>query len=123
MVVVDDHELVRNTLVVAMGDQPDIDVVGTAGSIAEAIAVTTEYRPDVVILDYRLPDGDGISGARQLRETSTPPAVVMLTARDDPQTRAEAFAAGCSGFVTKGAKLDQLADAVRAAARPDSLRG
>ena len=104
-----------------LGDQPDLEIVGTAASIAEAMAVSRENRPDVVVLDYRLPDGDGITGARQLRQMETPPAVVMLTARDDQETRVQAMAAGCSGFVTKGARLDQLADAVRAAVRPAPL--
>lgn len=116
MVLVDDHELVVNTLSAVMGLEPDLEVVGTAASIDEAIQVISGATPDVVVMDFRLPDGDGVTGTRRILETSPGVRVVMLTGRDDPATREQAREAGCSGYVVKGARLGNLADVVRAAA-------
>jgi DNA-binding NarL/FixJ family response regulator len=115
-VLIDDHALVLHTLAAILQDEPDLEIVGTATTIEEALRVTSETEPDVVVIDYRLPDGDGVTGARRIRQAVPGVKVVMLTARDDPATRDDALGAGCSGFVTKGAKLEQVTRAVRAAA-------
>ena len=115
VLLVDDHELVLLTLVAAMGAEPDFDVVGSAKTIADALVVAATAHPDVVVIDYLLPDGDGADGARQLRQATPDLRVIMLTGRDDEATRKAAMDAGCCGFVAKGARLDQLAVAVRAA--------
>lgn len=119
MVLVDDHDLVLRALAAAMAIEPDLEVVGTAMTIEEALQATARSSPDVVVIDYWLPDGDGATGARRLREADPGVRVVMLTGRGDDDAREQAFAAGCSGFVAKGAKFDQLAHAVRAAAAAD----
>ncbi len=116
ILLVDDHEMVLNTMAAVMRLEPDFEVVGTATTLEAAIRLTTEKEPDVVVIDYRLPDGDGVVGTRQIRSIAPEARVVMLTGMDDPATRAEAFEAGCSGFVTKGARIDELARAVRTAA-------
>lgn len=114
ILLVDDHEMVLSTMAAVMRLEPDFDVVGTATTIEGALALVDGAAPDVVVIDYRLPDGDGVSGTRQIRAAAPGVHVVMLTGMDDPATRAEAFEAGCSGFVAKGARLDELARAVRA---------
>lgn len=116
IVIVDDHEMVRNALAAVMADEPGVEVVGTGGTIDEALDIASKMRPDVVLMDYRLPDGDGAQGARALRHRLPDVKVIMLTGRDDEATRAEAAAAGCVGFVAKGARLDRVAETVRAAA-------
>ncbi len=121
--LVDDHDLVLRALAAALQAEPGINVVGTAMTIEEALRATLDTIPDVVVIDYWLPDGDGASGTRQLRQALPGLRVVMLTGRDDAAARAEAFEAGCSGFVAKGARLDELARAVREAAAAPEPRG
>ena len=119
VVLVDDHDMVLALLVAAMAAEPDFEVVGSAMTIADALLVTAASDPDVVVIDYTLPDGDGAEGARRLRQATPDLRVIMLTGRDDEATRLEALDAGCCGFVAKGARLDQLARAVRAAVNAD----
>jgi DNA-binding NarL/FixJ family response regulator len=116
ILLVDDHEMVLSTMAAVMQLEPDFQVVGTAMTIAGALEQAAAHRPDVVVIDYRLPDGDGVLATRRIRELVPGTRVVMLTGMDDPATRAEAFEAGCSAFVAKGARIDRLASAVRTAA-------
>ena len=116
ILLVDDNELVLSTMATVMELEPDFDVVGTAMTIDAALRLTGETAPDVVVIDYRLPDGDGVDGTRRIRALAPGAKVVMLTGTDDLATRDQAFEAGCSAFVTKGARLDELARAIRAAA-------
>lgn len=118
ILLVDDHEMVLSTMAAVMRLEPDFEVVGTATTIAAALEQTAVHRPDVVVIDYRLPDGDGVIATRKIRELVPNARVVMLTGMDDPATRAEALEAGCSAFVAKGARIDELAHAVRTAAVP-----
>ena len=116
VLLVDDHEMVLSTMAAVMRLEPDFQVVGTAMTMEGALEQTAAHRPDVVVIDYRLPDGDGVVATRQIREIAPEVRVVMLTGMDDPATRAEALEAGCSAFVAKGARIDDLARAVRSAA-------
>ena len=116
ILLVDDHEMVLNTMAAVMRLESDFEVVGTAMTIAGALEQAVAHQPDVVVIDYRLPDGDGVVATRKLRQLLTGVRVVMLTGMDDPATRIEAFEAGCSAFVAKGARIDELARAVRTAA-------
>ena len=115
LLLVDDQDLVLHVLAATLGPEPDLVVVGTAATIEEALRVAAETLPDVVVVDYRLPDGDGPTATRRLLQATPGLKVIMLTGRDDPAARVAAFEAGCCGFVAKGAKLDVLAVAVRAA--------
>lgn len=116
ILLVDDHEMVLSTMAAVMRLEPDFEVVGTATTLEAALRLTAETGPDVVVIDYRLPDGDGVAGTRQICGIAPDTRVVMLTGMDDPAIRAEALKAGCCGFVPKGARIDELARAVRAAA-------
>jgi DNA-binding NarL/FixJ family response regulator len=116
LLLVDDHDLVLKMMVAVMRMEADVQVVGTATTIEEAVRVAEEVQPEVVVMDYRLPDGDGLTGTRRVLETVPAAKVVMLTGRDDPETRASAFEAGCSGFVAKGARLDELLSVIRSLA-------
>ena len=79
ILLVDDHELVLNTMAAVMRLEPDFDIVGKAMTIADALRLTAETGPDVVVIDYRLPDGDGVEGTRQLLDVAPNVHVVMLT--------------------------------------------
>jgi two-component system nitrate/nitrite response regulator NarL len=123
VLLVDDHEMVLSTMAAVMRLEPDFQVVGTAMTIEGALEHTAALTPDVVVIDYRLPDGDGVAATRQIREIAPEVRVVMLTGMDDPATRADALEAGCSAFVAKGARIDELAGAVRTAAEAPKPAG
>jgi len=114
--LLDDHELVRAGVKDFLQTQPDIRVIGEAGTAAAALERIPALGPDVAILDVRLPDGDGISVCQQLRSQRPEVACLMLTARADDQTRADARAAGAAGYVLKQIRGSDLIGAVRTAA-------
>ena len=120
VLIVDDHDVVALGLQSLLDDVDGIDVVGRAGSVADAVAGFDRHQPDVVLADYRLPDGTGADVTRTLRERSADVRVVMVTAAADRHVLAQALDSGCSGFVSKNADRDDLVAAIRAAADDDS---
>ncbi len=112
VVVVDDHGMVRESIGMALGRSPGIEVVGSAASVAEGHDVIVAMQPDVAVLDYALPDGTGIDLARSIDGLEPPVRTVILTASEGVQSAAEAVAAGCAGFVRKSADLDDLSAGV-----------
>ncbi len=120
VLIVDDHDVVALGLQSLLEDVDDIDIVGRAGSVAAALEAFDHDQPDVVLADYRLPDGTGADVARLLRARSADVRVVMVTAAADRHVLAQALDSGCSGFVSKNADRDDLVAAVRAAADDDS---
>lgn len=114
VLVVDDHQMFAESLVRLLNDEPDIDVIGIAGTAEAAHALTKEHRPHVVVLDYGLPDLDGASVARVLRDAHHEVEIVMLTGRVDESVLEVAIQAGCRGFVTKDKAASELLGAVRA---------
>lgn len=115
VLIVDDHQMMAEGLGSALGSEEDIEVVGVAGSVAQALALATDQQPDVVLMDFRLPDGDGAAATGEIRRAVPSTQVVMLTGFADDATLARAVDAGCSGFVHKSADLDTVIDAVRRA--------
>jgi DNA-binding NarL/FixJ family response regulator len=115
VVVVDDHEMVAEALFHALADEPDIEVVGRAGTAPAALAVARQERPDVVVVDTSLPGGSGADLMTGLLQQVPGTSVVALGALDDPKERASALEAGASAFVWKGQRVDALLHAIRAA--------
>lgn len=115
VLIVDDHTMVAEGMASILEDQPDLEVVGVAGSVADAHRLAVTEMPDVVVMDYRLPDGDGAEAARRIRAERPEAQVVMVTASGHDTVLAAALEAGCAAFVTKDRAADQVADAVRAA--------
>lgn len=111
--IVDDHEVVRRGLKGILDAQPDIEVVGEAGTVASALAQVPAIRPDVAVLDVRLPDGDGVSLCREIRSALPATACLMLTAYCDDQALLGAIMAGATGYVTKQISSDELVGAIR----------
>ena len=120
IVIVDDHDTVGLGLKALIGDEPDIDVVGLVGSCAAALEQARRQRPDVMLIDYRLPDGTGAEVAAEIRALDGAPAIVMITADADRRVLAQALDAGCAGFVSKHADRSDILSAIRAAAADDS---
>ncbi|MBH1936423.1 response regulator transcription factor [Streptomyces sp. AV19] len=122
LVVADDERMVRTALCAILGAEPDLEVVGQATTGAEALSVTRELRPDVVLMDVRMPEMDGIRATEQILETlDGPPRVLVVTTFENDAYVYEALRAGASGFLLKRAGADELVQAVRLVARSDSL--
>lgn len=115
VLIVDDHELIRETLVFVLKVEQDIEVAATAATGEEALAEARRTRPDVVLMDYLLPDADGAEVTRTIKSERPQTKVVMLTAATGDEVLVKAIEAGCSGFVTKERAVDEIVAAVRAA--------
>jgi DNA-binding NarL/FixJ family response regulator len=121
VLVADDQALVRAGFRAILEAQDDLEVVGEAGDGGEAVANARELRPDVVLMDVRMPGVDGIEATRRLLRDGDAPRVLMLTTFDLDEYVYEAMRAGASGFLLKDAPRDQLVGAVRTVAAGDSL--
>jgi two-component system response regulator DevR len=111
--LVDDHEVVRRGVRDMLEVEEDFEVVGDAGSVEEAIHRVAATRPDVAVLDVRLPDGSGVELCRELRSTYPDIACLMLTSFDDDEALFEAIVAGASGYVLKQVKGSDIVNAIR----------
>ncbi|MEU9877943.1 response regulator transcription factor [Streptomyces phaeochromogenes] len=119
--LLDDHEVVRRGLSDLLDSEPDISVVGDAENVEHALTRGPALRPDVAVLDVRLPDGDGITVCRELRSQMPELAVLMLTSFDDEEALLDAIMAGASGYVLKQIKGSDLVSAVRTVASGQSM--
>ncbi len=119
--LLDDHEVVRRGVHDLLDAEPDLEVVGEAGSAEQAIARVPALRPDVAVLDVRLGDGDGVSVCRELRSRMPDLACLMLTSFDDEEALLDAIMAGASGYVLKQISGTDLVAAVRTVASGQSL--
>ena len=117
VLVVDDHPVVRHGLTAIMGYEPDIEVVGDAADGEEAVRLILERRPDVVLLDLRLPKLDGVEVMRQVRPQAPQVRFLVLTTYDTDEYIGPALAAGAQGYLLKDALPDELARGVRAVMR------
>jgi DNA-binding NarL/FixJ family response regulator len=125
VVIADDQKLVRAGFGMILGAQPDIEVVGEAGDGAEAIRVVRATRPDVVLMDVRMPELDGLAATRELLAEGPAgrhvPKILILTTFDIDDYVYEALAVGASGFLLKDTPPEQLVEAVRSVAAGESL--
>src|SRR3954467_5777818 len=109
MLLVDDHELVAEALRHALDKEPDLEVVGHATTVQEGVRAARELHPDVVLMDFQLPDGRGTEATTLIKQDRPATTVVMLTSQADGAVLAAALEAGCSGFVSKAANFGELA--------------
>ena len=119
--LLDDHEVVRRGVRELLEAEPDIEVVGEAGTAGEALARVAGSRADVAVLDVRLPDGDGVSVCRELRSAHPELACLMLTSFADDEALFDAILAGAAGYVLKQIRGADLVGAVRTVAAGGSL--
>jgi DNA-binding NarL/FixJ family response regulator len=119
--LVDDHEVVRRGVAALLGSEDDIEVIGEAGSAEQAVARIPALRPDVAVLDVRLPDGSGVEVCREVRSRVPELACLMLTSYADDDALFDAVMAGASGYVLKQIHGTDLVGAVRTVASGQSL--
>jgi DNA-binding NarL/FixJ family response regulator len=119
--LLDDHEIVRRGLRELLESEGDLEVVGEAGTAEEALARIPATRPDVAVLDVRLPDGDGVEVCREVRSRHPEIQCLMLTSYADDEALFSAIMAGAAGYVLKQVKGADLMDGVRRVARGESL--
>jgi len=116
IMVVEDHEMVRDALANLLGDAPDMDVVATAGSIRDALPLLDKHRPQIVLADLALEDGSGMELARALRRSRRKGSVVVLTGHCDVFTAKKTLVEGVAGYVLKSQSSGELLEAIRTVA-------
>ena len=119
--LLDDHEVVRRGVHDLLNDEPDITVVGEAATVQQALVRVPALRPQVAVLDVRLPDGDGVTVCRELRSSMPELSCLMLTSFDDEEALLDSIMAGASGYVLKQIQGSDLVSAVRTVASGQSL--
>jgi DNA-binding NarL/FixJ family response regulator len=115
VLVVDDHNAVAQAIAMAIESQSDLISVGTAGTVEEALRLTAELEPDVILIDVQLPDGDGIEAVAELRRRQPGARVVVLTAHTAVGVLARAASAGVCGFLPKESGIHEVLRAIRVA--------
>jgi DNA-binding NarL/FixJ family response regulator len=121
LLIVDDHPVVRDGLRATFGGEPDIEVVGEAGNGLQAVEMVTRHRANVVLMDLRMPELDGVRAIRRLRETAPDARVLVLTTFDTDSDVLPAIEAGATGYLLKDASTEELLRAVRAAHQGQSV--
>ena len=123
IIVADDHPVVRGGLVALLRTIPSLDVVGEAADGETAVRLTHEHRPDVVLMDVRMPGMDGVEATRQIREKTPESRVLILTMYDDDATVFTAMKAGAQGYLLKESEQDDIVRAVRGVVAGEAIFG
>lgn len=120
LLVADDHPVVRDGIVGMVSSDPDIEVVAEASNGSEAVGLARALNPDVVLMDLRMPDTDGVTAIRELRRLGVPARIVVLTTYDSDVDVLAAIEAGATGYLLKDVPRDELVRAVHTAAKGQS---
>ena len=123
VLIADDHPAYRIGLAQMLDDVEGIELVGQAANGADAVRLGTELAPDVVVMDLRMPDVDGIEATRRLRDTTPHTAVIVLTMFEDDNSVFAAMRAGALGYLLKGAEQDEIVGAIAAVAKGEAIFG
>jgi DNA-binding NarL/FixJ family response regulator len=121
VLIAEDHAMVRESLSAVLGNNPSVQVVGTACNGREAVDKAQQLEPDVVLMDIKMPNMDGIKACRLLKKEKPEVHVIMLTVMDDESHVIEAIAAGASGYILKSMSVNELLRAIRLAMEGKSL--
>ena len=123
LLIVDDHPAYRRGLELMLTGTSDIDIVGEADTGGRAVELATSLAPDVILMDLRMPDLDGIEATRRLSQSGSTAAVVVLTMFEDDDSVFAAMRAGARGYLLKGAEQEEIERAIRAAAAGEAIFG
>lgn len=123
VLVADDHPAFRRGLQLMLADTDDISIEGEAASGSQAVELGEQLAPDVILMDLRMPNLDGIEATRRLSRNNPAPAIVVLTMFEDDDSVLAAMRAGARGYVLKGAEQDEIIRAIRAAAAGEAIFG
>jgi DNA-binding NarL/FixJ family response regulator len=121
LLIADDHELARAGLRNVLTTEPDLEVIGEAATGREAVALCHRMRPDLVLMDVRMPDMDGLAATRAIKQESPGTSVLMVTMHEKPAYLLEALKAGAAGYILKDASEEELLGAVRQILAGESL--
>ena len=113
LAIVDDHELARESLQNMLSDEPDIEIVGEAANGREALLLCSRVRPDLILMDVRMPEMDGLAATKEVKQRYPETSVMMLTMHENPDYLLEALKAGAAGYVLKDAPQQEIIEAVR----------
>ena len=119
--IVDDHDVVRKGLIMVVSRQTDLEVVGEAGTAAEAVEKAGKLAPDVVVMDIRLPDATGVEACRDIRSHNSDIKVLMLTSYSDEEAVMGSIMAGASGYLLKEIRSQEIVEAIRRVGAGQSL--
>jgi DNA-binding NarL/FixJ family response regulator len=115
VLIVDDHDLIRESTHLLLEGEPDLEVVGEAVNGRHALELCRQLRPDLVLMDVRMPEMDGLTATRAIKEEMPAISVLMVSAYESEDYRREAASAGAAGYILKDAERHQLLEAVQAA--------
>jgi DNA-binding NarL/FixJ family response regulator len=121
VLIVDDHEVVRQGLRAILERREGFEVVGEAGTVASAVREAERTRPDVVVMDVRLPDGSGVEACREIRAANPDTRVLMLTSYPDKEAVFDSILAGASGYILKQVRASELVSAIQRVGQGESL--
>ena len=121
VLIVEDHQVVAEGLAALLGDQADIEIVGSAPSVAESLVLAADSAPDVLLLDFRLPDGTGAEAAARIRELRPEVKLIFLSRVDSDAARMAAVEVGASAYLHKSHAASEVVDAIRHVARGGNL--
>jgi DNA-binding NarL/FixJ family response regulator len=113
LAIVDDHELTRESLQNMLSDEPDIEIVGEAANGRQALLLCSRFRPDLILMDVRMPVMDGLEATRKIKQEMPKTSVMMLTMHENPNYLLGALKAGATGYVLKDAPHEEIVEAVR----------
>ena len=123
LLIADDHPAFRRGLELMLADIDDVAIVGQAGTGVQAVQLAEQLCPDVILMDLRMPDLDGIEATRRLSRNTPAPAIVVLTMFEDDDSVFAAMRAGARGYLLKGAEQDEIVRAIRAAGAGEAIFG
>ena len=115
LLIVDDHDLIRESTQLMLEGEPDLEVVGEAANGHHALELCRQLRPDLVLMDVRMPEMDGLTATREIKKEMPTISVLLVSAYESEDYRREAASAGAAGYILKDADRHELLEAVRAA--------
>jgi DNA-binding NarL/FixJ family response regulator len=120
LAIVDDHQLTRESLQNMLSDEPDIEIVGEAANGRQALLLCSRLRPDLILMDVRMPEMDGLAATKEVKQRYPETSVMMLTMHENPDYLLEALKAGAAGYVLKDAPQEEIIEAVRRVSNGES---